>query len=284
MMLNLNMTLEKVLAIRFISNAISRLKKTPAFLALMIQCIALLFVITCSRTIYHSASAQWNIDTGFFLLSLVILQSIIASSISYAFAMAVWWRWIHFFFPIALWVMSISHIPNTFYLVGFIVTLALYWTTFKTQVPFYPSSPNVWKALALLMGRHSHSNQSLHMIDIGSGIGDMSMYIAKTRKQDVVEGIEIAPLPWLISLLRAKLNGSRANFTLGNYHQLNFADFDVVFAYLSPAAMLQLWEKASKEMRTGSLLVSLEFEIPDVDYTEVIVTGKTSPKLFVWRM
>lgn len=284
MMLNQTTTFEKILTTSFIGRAVERLKKTPAFLALTVQCIALLFVIVCSRAIYPSVNAQWGIDTSFFVFSLVVLQSITASGISYGLGMAIWWRWIHLFFPIALWVMSISQISNTFYLVGFIITLALYWTTFKTQVPFYPSSPAVWKALACVMEQHGQTRQSLRMIDIGSGIGDMSMYIAKTRKQDVVEGIEIAPLPWLISLVRTKLNRSNARFTLGNYQHLNFADYDVVFAYLSPAAMSQLWEKASKEMRKGSLLVSLEFEIPNAECTEVIVTGKTSPKLFVWCM
>lgn len=115
------------------------------------------------------------------------------------------------------------------------------------------------------------------MIDIGSGLGDMSMYMAKVRAQDQVEGIEIAPLPWLISVVRAKCKRSRAQFKLGNYDDLNFADYDVVFAYLSPAAMSRLWQKAHREMRTGSLLVSLEFPISDVTVTQTIFPNKNSP-------
>jgi hypothetical protein len=283
-MLNQSLIIEKVFAIKLLGRIIDRLKKTPSFLALVIQVISIFCVLMCARTIYASASAQWNIDTSFFIFSLVILQSIFASGIACGFSMAIWWRWIHFFFPLALWIMSISQIPNTVYLVGFIITLALYWTTFKTQVPFYPSSSAVWKALATLMRQHTKTEQSLRMIDIGSGIGDMSMYIAKTRTQDEVEGIEIAPLPWLISQIRAKLKRSNARFILGNYQNLDFAQYDVVFAYLSPAAMPQLWEKASNEMRAGSLLVSLEFEIPNVAFTQVISTGKSSPMLYVWRM
>jgi hypothetical protein len=283
-MLNQSLIIEKVFASKLLGQIIDRLKKTPSFLALVIQVISVFCVLMCARTIYASASVQWNIDTSFFIFSLVILQSIFASGIACGFGMAIWWRWIHFFFPLALWIMSISQIPNTVYLVGFIITLALYWTTFKTQVPFYPSSSSVWKALATLMRQHGKTEQSLRMIDIGSGIGDMSMYIAKTRTQDVVEGIEIAPLPWLISQVRAKLKRSNARFILGNYQNLDFANYDVVFAYLSPAAMPQLWEKASKEMRAGCLLVSLEFEIPNVAFTQVICTGKSSPMLYVWRM
>jgi predicted O-methyltransferase YrrM len=46
---------------------------------------------------------------------------------------------------------------------------------------------------------------------------------------------------------------------------LDFAQFDVVFAYLSPAAMPELWKKAQREMRPGSLLISYEFPIEGVE-------------------
>lgn len=122
------------------------------------------------------------------------------------------------------------------------------------------------------------------MIDIGSGLGDLSMYIAQRRPNDTVEGIEIAPLPWLISKVRARMQASNAAFTRGNYESLNFAEYDVVFAYLSPAAMTNLWIKANQEMRKGSLLVSLEFEIPEALPDQIIHTGTSTPKLYVWRM
>jgi predicted O-methyltransferase YrrM len=50
----------------------------------------------------------------------------------------------------------------------------------------------------------------------------------------------------------------------GDYGRLDFADYDVVFAYLSPAAMPALWSKARAEMRPGTLLLSYEFPIPGV--------------------
>ncbi|OYZ69138.1 MAG: SAM-dependent methyltransferase, partial [Methylophilaceae bacterium 17-43-7] len=77
---------------------------------------------------------------------------------------------------------------------------------------------------------------------------------------------------------------SQARFILGNYEKLNFAEYDIVFAYLSPAAMSAIWQKASKEMRPGSMLISLEFDIPDAASPHIIQTGKSTPKLFVWRM
>jgi trans-aconitate methyltransferase len=172
------------------------------------------------------------------------------------------------------------HIPNGVYLVGFIISLSLFWTTFRTQVPFFPSRPMVWQQVAKIIPQH----QSIRLIDIGSGLGDMSMYMAKVRPDSQIEGIEIAPLPWMISYIRAKFRSSSATFTLGNYQDLDFANYDVIFAYLSPAAMRMLWDKASQEMRPGSLLISLEFEIPGVAENMRIAGNKSTPTIYVWKI
>jgi hypothetical protein len=265
------------------ARVLQALHKTPALLALLIQGVSLGLIWLYANMGSHSPNPLFTLDLTFYIFSLVLLQSMIATTLAICAGMAVWWRWIHFFFPIALWLMSIVQVPSSVYLVGFIITLALYWTTFKTRVPFYPSRPAVWHALHQYMQQHS-PNKPLRTIDIGSGLGDLSMYIAQNRPQDTVEGIEIAPLPWLISLVRSRIKASNAKFSMGNYEKLNFANYDIVFAYLSPAAMPALWQKASKEMRKGSVLISLEFDIPNALPPHIIHTGKSTPSLFVWRI
>jgi hypothetical protein len=95
-------------------------------------------------------------------------------------------------------------------------------------------------------------------------------------------GIETAPLPWLLSVLRARLTGSRARFVRGDYEQLDFAAFDVVFAYLSPAAMTALWRKAQSEMRPATMLVSYEFTIPERTPDRTIPATAARRALYVW--
>ena len=265
------------------TRVLQSLNKTPALLALIVQAVSLGVIWLYANMGSGADNPLFKLDLTFYIFTLVLLQSMIATTLATCAGMAIWWRWIHFFFPIALWLMSIAQVPNSVYLVGFVLTLAVYWTTFKTRVPFYPSRPSVWHALFVLMQQHS-PRKSLRMIDIGSGLGDLSMYIAQRRPNDTVEGIEIAPLPWLISKVRAGMQGSSVAFTMGNYEALNFAEYDIVFAYLSPAAMPNLWLKAKQEMGKGSLLISLEFEIPDALPNQIIHTGQSTPKLYVWRM
>jgi hypothetical protein len=246
----------------------------PATLAVIIQIAALLVVFLSVLVISCLFTVRFSVFT------LVVMQSVSAVALCVRMNMARWWRWIHGIFPLAMFVMSLWAIPNEIYLIGFLISLSIFWTTFRSQVPFFPSRPIVREKVAELIPQ----NKPIRMIDIGSGLGDLSMYIAKERSQSQIEGVEIAPMPWFISVCRAWLSQSTASFTLGDYHALDFAKYDLVFAYLSPAAMATLWQKAHKEMAVGSLLVSYEFDIPGVPPTSIISHHATAPKIFVWKM
>jgi hypothetical protein len=248
----------------------------PATLAVLVQCAAFVSILAILQVLRFGI----KVDLQLSIVDIVMMQALLAATFAYCLSMAVWWKWIHLCFPVTMLAMYRWQLPNEFYFAGFVITLSLFWTTFRSQVPFFPSRPSVWKQVAKLMPL----DKSLRLIDIGSGLGDMPMYIAKVRPDSFVEGIEIAPLPWLISLARAKIARSKVAFRLGDYRALDFADYDIIFAYLSPAAMLALWEKANQEMKSGSLLISLEFEIPGANPSMRIAGGESSPMLYVWRI
>ena len=252
----------------------------PATLAVLIQCAALLATVITTWVASYLTFAFFNSNLSISIFTIVLIQALVATTLSIVSGMASWWRWIHFGFPLAAWLLFQWQIPNSVYLVGFMISLSLFWTTFRTQVPFFPSRPVVWQQVAKIIPQ----KKSVRLIDIGSGLGDMSMYMAKLRPESQIVGIEIAPLPWLISYVRSKFHRSSAKFTLGNYQALDFSNYDVIFAYLSPAAMLMLWEKASQEMRPGSLLISLEFEIPGIAESMHIVGNESSPSIYVWKI
>jgi hypothetical protein len=272
----------------FLKNTLTKLRNivrpnmrlVPATLAVLIQCAALLTVAAAMWAVNFATTSFFEVSLSFPIFNLVLAQALIATIFSYIAGMASWWRWIHLCFPLTAWLMFQWHIPNGVYLVGFIISLSLFWTTFRTQVPFFPSRPMVWQQVAKIIPQ----DNSVRLIDIGSGLGDMSMYMAKIRSDSQIEGIEIAPLPWIISYIRAKFSRSSATFTLGNYQALDFGNYDVIFAYLSPAAMRMLWDKASQEMRPGSMLISLEFEIPGVVENMRIVGNKSTPTIYVWKI
>jgi hypothetical protein len=248
--------------------------RIPAVLALLAQIIAFAVVVLLAYVLPPLAAVEIS------LVVAALMQGCFAAVLVRIVRLAPWWIAIEFCFPLAIVASNAVQLPPSIYLSAFLLFLVLYWSTFRTQVPFYPSNATVWRAVAELLPK----GQSLRIIDVGSGFGGMVMYLARVRVECAVVGIELAPLPWLCSLLRSTVSGSAGQFVRGDYDSVNFGDFDVVFAYLSPAAMPALWRKAHTEMRKGSLLLSYEFAIPGVEPNMVIHPASDGPALYGWRI
>jgi SAM-dependent methyltransferase len=192
-----------------------------------------------------------------------------------------WWFPIHLLFFPAILLLQQLHLSPAVHLAVFLCLLVFNWGVIRTRVPLYLSRPAVWKEVEALLP----AGQSYRLLDIGSGLGGMLLHLDQARPLGRHEGIEISPAPWFISRVRARLAGTRASFKCGDYRALDLSGYDVVFAFLSPLVMEALQHKASREMRPGTLLVSLAFPLPGVEHDLVIRTGSASRQaLYVWRV
>ncbi len=253
--------------------------QTPALQALAIQLVAAL-IVYCSATFLLPFTTL-----AFSLGHAAMLQGALAALLSAWRRMPRWWLPIQLLFPLALLATLGMQLPPVLFLLGFVFLLALYWSTFRTQVPFYPSGPAVWRSvLAQLPAPAAPGTATpLRFIDIGSGLGGLVLSLAAARPDGRFTGIEVAPLPWLVARLRARITNSSACFVRGDYGALDFSRFDVIFAYLSPAAMPALWQKVQREMRPGTLLLSHEFLIPDQAPHITVLPDPQGPNLYGWR-
>jgi len=246
----------------------------PAVQALVIQFTALIFLYALLQAAWSLFSLQTT------LVVAALLQGFIATTLSYWRRLPLWWLLIQFCFPIALTAAYSLDLPPPIFLVAFLLLVIIYWTPFKTRVPLYLSGRVLWKTVADLMPK----DEAISFIDIGSGLGGLALDVAKRCPQADVTGIELAPFPWFIAWLRGRLKRSQVRFLLGNYNKIDFSQFDIVFAYLSPAAMDSLWEKANFEMRPGTLLISYEFPILEVKPDIVIQCETDKSMLYGWRI
>jgi hypothetical protein len=250
------------------------LTQLPAVQALLMQFLSLSLMLTLMVVLATCFSIRLPI------ILVLCLQGLLAAGLSWWRQLAPWWLIMQVIFLPALFAMIALQLPSAIYLVAFLFLLLLYWSTFRTQVPFYPSGRPAWEAVA----QRLPTGHALRVIDIGSGFGGMVTHLAKARPDCDIAGIELAPLPWLTSRFVASLTRSKGRFLHGDYQQVDFGDFDFVFAYLSPAAMPALWRKARAEMRPGSVLMSYEFAIPEAESQITNISVINGRNLYEWSM
>lgn len=83
----------------------------------------------------------------------------------------------------------------------------------------------------------------------------------------------------------ARVAGNNCRMSWGKFKDIDQGSYDVVYAYLSPAAMGDLWTKARREMRAGTLLISNSFDIPGVPPSLSVTTGaRGDSTLPLWQM
>lgn len=244
----------------------------PIVIALMLQAVG---AALAAGTAYALAPAG------------VVLRPLVAAALTGAFAAGLsrlarldpWWIVIQFAFTPALVVVSAARLPSGVWIGIFLLLLAVYWSTFRTQVPLYLSSSKVRRALVPLLPAGPFT-----FMDVGSGVGGVLTDLAAIRPDGTYHGVESAPFPWLISRARILIARRRnCHAEWGSFWDCDLSPFDVVFAYLSPVPMAALWEKARREMRPGSRFISNTFPVgtstPD---HEVRVDDLHTSTLYIW--
>ncbi|PRC92964.1 class I SAM-dependent methyltransferase [Solimicrobium silvestre] len=250
-------------------------KTPPAIVALLIQIASLSFIALVLTVLWQVFKVKLSLPvTLLFHAALTLL-------LTRCFNLAWWWCVMQPLLPLAIVAMLALALPPFLYFLIFSFLLFFYWSTFRTQVPYFPSTPKVWATVEKLLPQ----KRPISFVDIGSGLGGLVLYLAKRNPESQFAGVEIAPLPWLLSYLRTLGKRKSPQFLRANYEALNFSDFDVIFAYLSPAAMPGLWAKAKQEMQAGSLLISYEFPIVGVDADQIICPENSrinGVKVYLW--
>lgn len=249
------------------------LLRLPAVKALIVQIVTAGLIVL----VFQFWSRWFQIpflSIGWIALS----QAFIAALLSKKIGLATWWWGIQFAMPFALLAALSWQLPAGIYLGAFLFFVVFYGHTFRTQVPYYPSSKSTWRGVESVLPKE----RPLYIIDVGSGLGGLVLYLAQRYPAHQVVGVELSWLPWLFSWLRGRLANSSAQFLHVDYMGLDFTQFDVVFAYLSPVAMPSLWHKARAEMRPGTILLSNEFVVPEHPADLIIQTEQMRTPLYAW--
>lgn len=252
----------------YLLRAFSRLP--PAIASLLLQFAAFAIVLSSVHV---------------FAIKPTIMAFACSCGLSYVAQLARWWLIIQLLFAPALVATLQFNISPDYFLALFIVLLLVFWNTFRTQVPLYLSSDQVCRALENFLPQPK-PGANFTFMDIGSGLGGVLTHLAGVRPDGNYDGVESAPLPFLWSWLRIRLGGYRqCRVHCGDLWHCDLAQYDVVFAYLSPAPMGRLWHKARSEMRPGTIFISSTFPVPGrAPFENVKIDDLHRSVLLVWRM
>ena len=191
-----------------------------------------------------------------------------------------WWRVIHALFAPLVWQTAELAIDPGWFLLAFMFLLLVYRGAVGSQIPLYFSSTVTANTLGDLLERQ----QGKRFLDLGAGIGSVLRPLSKAQPHALLTGVENAPGPWLLGYLRT-IGLRNCNWRWGDLRRIDLADYDVVYAFLSPAPMPELWAKVQHEMHPGSLFVSNSFAVPGVEASEVITLDDSrQTRLYCYRL
>jgi hypothetical protein len=243
----------------------------PLWLALLLQ---LSVFMTISLSLPYLA--RWIIppyNVGWLLFA----QIAVVLVFSYFLLMPRWWLWIQAFLPIGL-VLGLTQqvIPVSWFGGLALVLMLVFSNVWKERVPLYLSNGITHRALRQLASEY----QVQTAIDLGSGLGGVVRALAVGGVDAL--GVEFSPVLALISNALCRWAG-RGRVVQGDMWQQDLSRYDLVYVFLSPVPMAAIWQKAKAEMRSGCVLVSNSFEVPDVEPDDVweLADGRQT-QLFIY--
>ncbi len=248
-------------------------RMAPGLKALLVQLVSVLLWLMLGAPLLELADVFW------LPLQHALGVGVMAAVLGWAWQLPRWWLPINFLFAPALVTMHGLAIAPYWYLGAFALLLLVYWSVARTRVPLYLSSRLAWQAVA------ERLPPSAVVADLGSGLGGLLRFLAQQHPDGRYVGMEIAPLPFLVSWLRMRLGSGAYEIRWGSLWQADLRPFDVIYAYLSPVPMASLWRKVQQEMRPGTLFISNTFQVPGVEPSEVVqLNDLHQSRLYLYRL
>lgn len=219
--------------------------------------ISFLFSILCQVGAFALALAANNlIELGSVVL---LLHGLIAFLLARLLKLSVPWQVFNFMIPFGISFFAEAAPPPWLLALPIVVLALIFIPTFWTSVPYYPTSRPSYD----LILEQLPSDRPFNFLDLGSGSGELLCYLARMRPNGTFKGVEISPLPLIISKVRFILSGQRnVSAHLENLWKSSLNEYDFVYSFLAPGPMEKLWKKIKAELRKGSVFLTNSFEVP----------------------
>ncbi len=245
-----------------------RLPRSPLFAAALVQLLGWLLAF---------AAARLGFITG--LWPLLAVQAFAAAGMAALLRSPWWWLALHLVFSPALVALHGLGLAPAWYLAAFVALALVFGNPVRTRVPLFLSHRATIEALSALLP----PDRLFRFLDVGSGTGRVVVALARAFPQGEFTGVEQAILPYLIARWRGR-GLPNLHLRRADAFALPWTGYDVLYAFLSPVPMPDLWRKACAELPPGALVCSNEFPIPGIEpQARVLPQGTTRP-LWLYRV
>ncbi|MCB0318627.1 MAG: class I SAM-dependent methyltransferase [Bdellovibrionales bacterium] len=176
------------------------------------------------------------------------------------------WLILNLILPLGILLFTGATIPNWIIGTFLCFVLLVYIPTFFTRVPFFATDKEVYEKVL----KNLPDNNGLKFFDLGCGFGGLLFFLASQRPNQKFYGIELSPLCWLYTKIQSLIcRNKNVEIYFGNFWDLSFSNFDIIYTFLAPPPMPKVWEK----IRTDSgpkTLISFSFEVPNLRPSKTI--------------
>ncbi len=137
---------------------------------------------------------------------------------------------------------------------------------FRYGAPTYPTNRAVRQRIIEILraDRQSRGAGDYHVLDLGSGSGQLTWHIARALPEVQVTGIEISLIPWLRSVLRQKLLGpTNLRYLRRDFWAYDCGKHQAVITYLLGRLMPRVSQKLWDELPADALVLANRFPLQE---------------------
>jgi SAM-dependent methyltransferase len=130
---------------------------------------------------------------------------------------------------------------------------------YQPSVPWVPTRDDVVEQVARLL----RPRRGDTVYDLGCGDGRIAVRLAKENPWARVKCVEIRQDLVEKAAANARQSGARIEIIKGDFFSTPVSDADIVYMYLLTSVNQKLRPKLEKELRPGTVVVTLDFPVPE---------------------
>lgn len=156
-------------------------------------------------------------------------------------------------------------------------------TPLFSSVPFVPVKK---KTLNKIVSALNLDEQSI-LYDLGCGDGRVLFAAQRAHPQISCVGIEISPFPFLLAKIKQAFSPKKnVHIFYGDFFNLDISKATHIFLYLFPETLDILLPKLKRELKTGSKVISCDFEFSKIKPEKIIeiksMNQQKNKKLYIY--